>query len=162
MRNAPAVSYPVARSVLAAWAVASLWTVAALCTLLVATKAGQGAWVSAAAIVSCLLLGLAALVQWRKSPVGVLSWDRKQWQFARVGTGVVEPMALQQISVRLDFQWVILVTFCTPSGPNLWIWLNKNADGTHWRRLRCALYARPKRQTPQGPAGSITADGVAA
>ena len=161
MRNAPAVRFPVARSLFAAWLLVMLWAVGAVSTLMFAASPNQPTWIFAAALPFCLVLGFLALAHWRKSPVGVLSWDRKQWQIAFGSPGLAEPVALLQVSVRLDLQSTMLATFCTSSGQRLWIWMDKGADGARWRKLRQAIFSRPRLKGPEDVTGSKSDHGVA-
>lgn len=152
MYNAPAVRFPVARSRLAAWGLALFWTVGALACVRLAVTPPQPLWLLPAVIALCLVIGLAALGHWRKSPFGTLYWDRKQWAFAPSQAGTDASIPLNDVSVHLDFQRVMLVGFRQLTGQRLWFWLENRTIGREtgreskrlWRSLRQALFALPK------------------
>ncbi len=149
MRNAPAVNYPVVRSLFAAWALAVLWAIGAFCALTFAANDRQHPWVFVLTLLTCLVFGLVALDHWRKLPVGVLVWNRKQWQFAFAGSSSAKPVELIRVSVRLDFQSTMLACFHTSTGRRIWVWLGEGKDGTKWRKLRQAIFSKPRLTDPE-------------
>jgi hypothetical protein len=156
MYNAPAVRFPVARSQLAASGLVLIWAVGALAGVGLAVTASQPAWLLPAVVALCLAVGFAALSHWRSSPVGTLLWDRKQWAFAPSQLGANASMTLDDVSVHLDFQSMMLVSFRPPTGRRLWFWLENRKiehesgreagrkSGRSWRALRRAVFAHPK------------------
>ena len=147
MHNAPAVSHRVARSPFAASFMGLMWVAgssALVWTVALASQPSQPDWRSMAAMALCLVVGLVALAHWRNSPLGTLRWDRKVWTFTPLQGAVDAPMALEDISVSLDLQTVVLVNFRLSTGRRIWLWLESRNSNREWRVLRRAIHARPK------------------
>lgn len=143
MYNAPAVNFPVVRSGGFGVVLGLLWATGAIAAGYVASLRSQAPWVVPGVLVLCVASAAAAFIQWRKSPNGTLGWDRDHWSFASVqGTSKI-PLPLDDVSVHLDFQSVMLVSFSKRTGRRLWFWLESAADQGRWRILRRAIYARP-------------------
>lgn len=152
MQNAPAVSFPVGRSMVAARGMAFLWALGVFSAAYLAATTSQPSRTLAIAWVLGLGTGLAALIHWRKLPNGFLRWDRNVWQFAPSKTGIGEPVTLGEVSVCLDLQSILLANFQAPSGRRYWFWLERKADMAQWRILRRAIFAQP-RETSAGHRG---------
>lgn len=144
MYNAPAVSFPVVRSYFLASLLGVIWAIGTAALVLVAAMPHQPHWLLGVAITLCAVVGLLALAQWRKSPIGLLRWDRQVWTFTPAQAATDAAVALQAISVALDLQKLVLVSFRLPTGQRLWLWLESGSDKRLWRVLRRALYAWPR------------------
>lgn len=137
MHSAPAVSYPVGRSffygallvgvhglgasVLVAWVVA-------------ADAPGLSHWVSWLFWLASVAM---AMLSWRRSPTGTLTWDGQHWIWA--GGDVSHPVTL---SVTLDIQNLMLMHLRASEAPKLWVWLERRSAPTRWRACRRAVFAR--------------------
>ncbi|HEX5806011.1 MAG TPA: hypothetical protein VFY31_06725 [Macromonas sp.] len=148
MNHAPAVQYPVGRSVwalrlqvgcLALWGlVQGLWW-----------QAQAGAWPPGAWWFAAVLWGLCGVCwYWRaRSPlVGELHWEpavaRRQgeggawrWHSPAYRHGMV----LERLVRVLDTQSFLLVRARTGAGLTLWLWLEAKADPHAWQALRRAV-----------------------
>lgn len=91
-----------------------------------------------------LALALALLLhagwRWWKSPVGVLRWSGREWQWMR--TGSMQEVQVCALRWVLDLQTVALVHAGAAggSGPNRWLWLERGAQSAAaWTALRRGL-----------------------
>ncbi len=142
MYNAPAVHFPVGRSTFQAWLLLLLWAIGGIAVVYGASLSGQPGWMLPAAVSLTVISAGTAWIYWRRSPVGILRWDGKQWTFSAAPADVAT--TLVGVSVNLDFQLVMLVNFRVEAGQPLWIWLERQAEPRRWRLLRRALHARPR------------------
>jgi hypothetical protein len=143
MYNAPAVNFPVGRSGVFGVVLGLLWAIGAVAAGFVASLQSQAPWVAHGVFVLCVACAAAAFIQWRKSPNGTLAWDRDHWSFVSVLSTSKIPLPLDDATVHLDFQLVMLVSFSSQTGRRLWIWLERANDQGRWRILRRAIFARP-------------------
>ena len=98
------------------------------------------------------LTGLAALLGWKRSPVGQLVWDGQFWRWEGLGyqAGLIE----QKLSVVVDFQRFLLLRLEDPAHAQLWLWAESHAMPERWLDLRRAVYS------PQKPAKQISQDSL--
>ncbi len=136
MHKAPAVIYPVRRSVLhvcllglssltgvlAGW----YWCIGSSCE----------PWRQWLYAITLLLAGLVAFRNWWFSPNGTLRWDGQGWQLdvlnSRLG-GIV--------SLHLDLQAWLLLCLRSEDGSRKWLWLERRADPVNWHALRGAVFS---------------------
>ncbi len=135
MHKAPAVNYPVGRSifqVIVLVATLSFLTTVDALWFMQAQRIDWRHWIGLATSVSAALAGY---LSWRFTQMGVLSWDGRSWWWEsnglRVG-GVLVPC--------LDFQVVLLLKFHAQSGTRYWLWLEKESARSHWLELRRAVH----------------------
>src|SRR5512140_189487 len=142
MHNAPSVSYPVGRSLLAGGLAAALWLLGVLVTVQWVSQSQGSGWRLAAAVIVLAVAALAAGWSWWTMPGGTLAWDGQSWTWTcAAGTypGVVE--------VCLDLQHCLLLHFRRQSAAS-WIWLERGQCAERWDDLRRAVYCRARPQTP--------------
>lgn len=142
MHNAPSVSYPVGRSLLAGGLAAGLWLLGGLVTVHWVVQSQVSGWRLATASIVLALTALAAGWNWRSMPRGTLAWDGQSWAWSGAGqtdSGTVE--------VRLDLQNWLLLHFGLP-GASRWLWLERSRCPERWDDLRRAVYSRARPQTP--------------
>lgn len=144
MHNAPAVNFPVGRPVFFGVVLGLLWTIGAVAAGYVASLQSQAPLVVPGVLALCVAVAAGAFIQWRKTPNGTLGWDRDQWSFVSAQSTSKLPVALDGVSVHLDFQSVMLVSFSNRDGDRMWLCLDGAADKQRWRALRRAIYARPR------------------
>ncbi|OYT91172.1 MAG: hypothetical protein CFE43_14500 [Burkholderiales bacterium PBB3] len=81
-----------------------------------------------------LLAAVGLAWGWAQRSVKVhLHWDGAQWQWSGFA---VSACTLQQ---HLDFQTLMLVSLHHPSGPPVWLWLQRSAQALQWLALRRAV-----------------------
>ena len=137
MHNAPAVTYPVGRSlfhgglVLAAGGLGSL---IALLWLATPVATGWRQWLLVGVLV---VVVLSAGNAWRRSPHGVLRWDGHSWEWASSGT-----VQTGQLVVHVDLQSWMIVSLRFSRGATVWLWPERRSDALHWVALRRAAFAR--------------------
>lgn len=141
MHNAPSVTYPVGRFFL----LTGLWTAlgSLSAVLLVSWTVAIGRF-GPAQLFMLLLWSVAAGVAvwcWQRPEQGHLQWDGVAWAWH--GAGPVRP---GQLSVRLDWQHVLLLAFVSETGRTHWLWLARSTDARRWLAVRRALYGAPQRQ----------------
>lgn len=140
MHSAPAVRYPVLRSVRAGCVVAALCALPVLAWI-VAWMAGLSA--AALAVVAAIWLAACgvAVLQWRGMRLGRLRWDGQAWWWQPD-----EPMHADEhavsVDLRLDFQSAMLVRTVGASVGAGWCWLDRAAAPARWGDLRRALHQR--------------------
>ncbi len=155
MYSAPAVSYPVKRSHIHLLVLTSLWLMAALAWLVWVLEPRVPGWRHGLGMFALLCTGVYAGVDWWRSPVGQLCWDRSRWQWMEARRGGVpsdQPLVVDgSIAVKLDFQFLVLLRFVPQTGQSApgispfamkWMWLERSWSRGHWVALRRALYAR--------------------
>lgn len=136
MHNAPTVSYPVGRS----YFQAGLTLIIVVTALLVGlTWSVQAAWNWRHALMGGLLslASVLALWEWRRTLQGMLTWDGDVWCFIHDQKSI-----FGSISVRLDFQFVLLLRLTPNKGPCLWLWAERHRQGALWAPLRRAAFSR--------------------
>ncbi len=151
MHQAPAVSFPVKRPIRAGWAIVAVWMTGVITAICFGLNEVQAFWMLPAALSVSLVAGVSALIQWWKSPVGELRWDRSQWVFVATKNSSGESLSVFDVSVALDFQSTLLVRFRTPLGQQNWFWLECKSDLAAWRILRRAIFARPRKSAVVEP-----------
>ena len=136
MHNAPAVTYPVGRSlfhgglVLAAGGLGSL---IALLWLATPVALGWRQWLLVGVLV---VVVVSASLAWRRSPRGVLRWDGYFWEWASSGT-----VQAGQLVVHVDLQSWMVVSLRSSRGGAVWLWPERRSDASHWVALRRAAFA---------------------
>jgi toxin CptA len=146
MHSAPAVHYPVAKSLRAGLALAACWCLAAA-TCLWWWIAGGASAVQAAWAVACLLLGaVVACRQWRDMPVGALRWDGQAWWWQ----SHEDDMSVT-VQVRWDLQHAALLYLKGMPLRRRWALVERRSQPSRWDDLRRALYS-PVFASPSGDA----------
>ncbi|HQQ71475.1 MAG TPA: hypothetical protein PLL92_14350 [Alicycliphilus sp.] len=148
--HAPAVRYPLGRSLALAWLLVALaacglagllaWLAqgTAPASLPIKAVTGLGLWLMAAAL---------AWRWWRHMPVGQLSWDGGQW-LIECPVGAQGRTAQGSPRVHLDLQSGMLLFAPRLQGPGLWLWLERRSDPAQWLALRRAVYSPARSQAP--------------
>ena len=142
MHNAPSVTYPVRRSLLAGGLAAGLWLLGVLVTVQWILLSPVSGWRLVAAVMVLALAALAAGWNWWIMPRGTLAWDEEAWTWtcaARTDLGAVE--------VCLDLQHFLLLRFRSQAASR-WLWLERSHSAGCWDDLRRAVYSRARPQTP--------------
>jgi hypothetical protein len=137
MHNAPTVSYPVGRSHFQAW-LAMVMLLTALITQLAWFTQALWGWRQGFMGVAFGLAVALALFEWRRSLQGTIAWDGVVWRF----NGGQQPV-IGQVLVRLDFQFMMLLTLTPLTGQRLWLWAERRRDAARWLSLRRAAFSRP-------------------
>ncbi len=128
-----------------------IWVSGVFSAICLGVNVAQTSWTLPAALAICLVSGLFALVQWRKSPIGELRWDGRQWFFVATKNGSSESLAFFDVTVGLDFQSSLLVRFSAQFGQRQWFWLQSKTDKAAWRNVRRAIFARPRKSPSPEP-----------
>ncbi|WP_210547162.1 hypothetical protein [Rhodoferax sp. PAMC 29310] len=136
MNSAPAVQYPVGRSVFQGY------------FLLTCSLAGflvGGMWASATGaflgpqifffIVLSAVLSLAGLA-WHQTEAGHLVWGGESWTWT-----VDRQSTAGAVAVHFDSQMLMVMTLQPEKGGPVWLWAERNSDPVRWRALRRAVYA---------------------
>lgn len=137
MHNAPAVTYPVGRSLFYGWMVVAVGLLGSLVLLLwlaIPVAPGWRQWFLAGVLVAAVL---GAGDVWRRSPRGSLRWDGRLWEWASSGTAVAGHLV-----VHLDFQSWMVLSLRTDRGVTVWLWPERHSDAANWDALRRAVFAR--------------------
>ena len=136
MHRAPAVSFLTARSRWHLRFVLVLVTSTGL--TLLGFALGQPQSQQQLLIIGCVWLASAclALIDWRRSPVGCLRWDRQHWHWS----GWSDTAACRLI-LRMDWQSGMLVTLQRDGDRSLWLWLDVKSDFAQWNALRRAVFS---------------------
>ncbi|MEO8656356.1 MAG: hypothetical protein ABI409_19695, partial [Ramlibacter sp.] len=106
MHNAPSVSYPVGRSLLAGGIVAALWLLGVLVTAQWMLQPQVSGWRPVLAVAVLALGAAAAGWNWWIMPRGTLAWDRQSWTWTAAGV-----TDLGAVEVCLDLQQCLLLHF---------------------------------------------------
>jgi len=141
MHNAPSVTYPVGRSLLAGGVGALLWLLGVVVTVQWIRQSPVSGWRLVAAVMVPALAALAAGWNWWIMPRGTLAWDGQSWTWtgaAGINFGAVE--------VCLDLQYFLLLHFRSQA-TSRWLWLERNRSPERWDDLRRAVYSRARPQT---------------
>ncbi len=142
MHNAPAVSYPVGRSLLAGLVVAALILSGLLVTVQWMVQAPVGGWRLGAA---ASFLGTAAAGwNWWRMPQGMVAWDGHDWGWTSSGR-----TELGRVHPGMDLQAFLLLRFAANAGSH-WLWLERSHCPERWDDLRRAVYSRARPQSPSG------------
>lgn len=138
MHSAPAVRYPVARSVRAGAVLLGIWSLAAGVCLWWWQRGGAAAWPMAGTLLSLSLGSVLAFVQWRDMPVGDLRWDGQAWWWQFAGEDEVSV----SVVVRWDLQHGLLLQMAgrLPWRAR-WCYAESARLPARWSDLRRALYA---------------------
>jgi hypothetical protein len=135
MYNAPAVTYPVGRS---------LFQAGLILAVLLAGAAAQGAWWWLSAkhgvvhgLGWLLWLVFGAWAVWRGVHLqqAQLAWDGRDW---RLQAGALRPRVTPQ--VILDVQHSLLLRLRSEAGLPLWVWPVQRTQPERWLALRRALF----------------------
>ena len=141
MHNAPSVTYPVGRSLLAGGLGGVLWLLGVVVTVQWIRQSPVSGWRLVAAVMVPALAALAAGWNWWIMPRGTLAWDGQSWTWtgaAGVDVGAVD--------VCLDLQHFLLLHFRSHPTSH-WLWLERNRSAARWDDLRRAVYSRARPQT---------------
>ena len=137
MHNAPAVSFPLARSHFQGFFLALVWLCGVAVTLFGCALADPVGWRQYVALGLVFCLGASAAWAWRQSPVGVLQWDGQSWSLKSPSTSTTGI-----VSVHLDFQFFLLLSLRSDGGHLFWLWLDRPNASSQWDALRRAAFSR--------------------
>ena len=134
MHNAPSVSYPVGRPLVAALLAGARWAAGAVATSVWMVGADGPGWRQGLMAGLVIVTGVFALLSWVRSPRGDLHWD---------GAGWTAPGCIRQgtLEVALDLQLLLLVRW-RGDGSSSWLWLERRRCPQRWPDLRRAVYSR--------------------
>ena len=137
MHAAPAIRYPVARSLRAGALLFAVWCLACVVCWSWWWQGGASGWHAVALAAVSLLGASAAHAQWRVSPTGGLRWDGDTWWWQARG----EDEVLVSVQVHLDLQGGLLVQ--VPGAPwrARWLYLERSVLPERWADLRRAMFA---------------------
>ncbi|MEI7535593.1 MAG: hypothetical protein WCJ76_00210 [Comamonadaceae bacterium] len=136
MHKAPAVAYPVGRSVLHGWLLGLSSLTGALAGWFWRIQASPDAWFQWLYAVVLLLASLAACRIWWRSPSGNLRWDGQAWKLNVLDRGLCG-----LVTVHLDLQGYLLLCLRSEDGGRSWLWLERRADAINWHALRGAVFS---------------------
>ncbi len=137
MHNAPAVTYPVGRSLFHGWMVVAVGLLGSLVLLLwLATPVVPGwrQWFLAGVLIAAVL---GAGDVWRRSPRGTLRWDGHLWEWASSGAAVAGHLV-----VHLDFQSWMVLSLRADRRQTIWLWPERRSEALSWEALRRAVFSR--------------------
>ena len=138
MHNAPSVSYPVGRSLVAGGFAAVAWSLGAWATVQWSLQSQVDAWLLAMAVVVLVAVALISGRQWWVMPRGELGWDGQSWIWSAAGAPDCGTVA-----VCVDLQQCMLLHWRGPVGKR-WIWLERAHCPECWDALRRAVYSRAR------------------
>ena len=149
MHLPPAVSYPVVRS---RWHLFGIGSLAVLGSLVNGALVWHQWWQAGASL--CLVLFaliapvsvIGAVAAWYKGPVGRLHWDGLEWFWRGVDQAQIRQ--IQQVSIALDFQFLVLVQLRCETARSQWIFLQEGTDRSQWLALRRALVSSGSDRAP--------------
>ena len=149
MHNAPSVSYPVGRSLLAGGVAAALWLLGVLVTAQWVSQSPVSGWRLIAAAIVPALGALVAGWSWWTLPRGTLAWDGQSWAWSCAAGA-----HLGAVGVCLDLQKCLLLHFRSQPTAS-WLWLERSQCAERWDDLRRAVYSRARPQTPPGAEAGV-------
>lgn len=136
MHNAPSVSYPVGRSHFQAWLFVLILVLGLIVDIFWSTQSLWG-WRQGLMAVTLCLACVFAWQEWQRIPQGTLAWDGAVWCFNKGQQSVAG-----QISVLLDFQFILLLRMTPIKGARLWLWAERRRQAPLWLALRRAVFSR--------------------
>lgn len=144
LKNAPAVRYPVRRSVVLGCFMCTVLAGAAALLLAWSQFGAAGNRLRIGAAVSLWLFGaFAAWHFWSRQFVGVLAWNGSTWSMEPPGPSMPDaPRPLSAAEVVLDLQACLWVCVKGDQVPRSWLWLERRQQPHLWQDLRRALYSR--------------------
>lgn len=140
--HAPSVIYPLGRSRCQGYLLLGLWVAGSLSVMLWLYGSRAMDWRPFLAVASISLAGLAAYIGWKNSPVGQLAWDGQFWRWE--GPGYQTGVAVQKLSVVVDFQNLLLLRLENQAHAHLWLWAERKVLPERWLDLRRAVYSPHK------------------
>jgi toxin CptA len=136
MHSAPAVNFPVGRSHFQGWVIGLVALGGCVIGLVWLTQVDRVGWRQGLFGLSYVVTCALAVAMWLRSPPGVLRWDGQTWTW----TG--ERVTLcGELTVHLDFQFVLLVCLRSQAHAQLWLWPEHRQATMHWPDLRRAVFA---------------------
>ena len=136
MHKAPALTYPVRRSVLHGWLIGLTCLTGALIGWFWRIQASPEPWCQWLYAFILLLVSLAALRTWWRSPSGDLQWDGHGWKL-----NVVDRGFCGLVTLHLDLQEYLLLCLRSADGRRRWLWLERRTDAINWLALRGAVFS---------------------
>jgi toxin CptA len=149
MYCAPAVSYPVGRSVFYGQLLLGALLLGGFSLVVWIIQSDARAFRHLVAGVLWLGSAIVAVVVWLRSPRGLLTWDGQSWTWT--GRGVSRLVVLR---VMLDGQGTLLLHWREIGVSEGWVWLDRRTAQTRWQPLRRAVFA------PQVASTTRDVDGV--
>lgn len=140
MYSAPAVSYPVGRSRFQGYLLGLTCLIGIISGLLWHYQADAGGWRQWLFSFGFLGIFSVALLVWRQSALGRLSWDGQTWNWT---CGAVSVCGV--LTVHLDLQSCLVLCLHLDSGASIWLWPERGAEGVRWNSLRQAIFSRADR-----------------
>ena len=136
MHRAPAVTYPVGRSVCYGWLLGLSTVIGIVAGMLWSLQVAPSLWLQLLFAAVLLLCSLTAFGIWRRSPHGYLQWDGHAWKFSTVNRSLTGP-----VTVHLDLQWCLLLRMRVQGDSRRWLWLESGMDALAWPALRRAVFS---------------------
>lgn len=142
MRNAPAIQYPVQRSVFLMFASGLVWVAGAMLCAGWCAQDGYPAWRIPVTIVVLLATGGLALHALLHLKVGMLLWDGGSWQWSDTDNQGIENL-LTEVIVEMDLQARMVLKITLADGNSSWIWVEAQSlpFSLPWLALRRAVFA---------------------
>jgi len=136
MHSAPAVSYPVGRSRFQGYLLGLSCLIGIISGWLWHYQSDPGGWRQW--LFSLVLLGVCsvAVLVWRRSPQGRLSWDGQSWNWTCADLSVCGVL-----TVHLDLQFFLVLCLHLDSGAAIWLWPERGATEVRWNSLRQAVFS---------------------
>lgn len=136
MHSAPAVSYPVGRSRFQGWLILMTGLTGGVAGLFWREQVDLAGWRQYLYGVSLLAACIVAIHVWRRTPQGRLRWDGQAWSWTRGQVSVCG-----HVTIHLDLQFFLLLSFYSETGSRLWLWPECGADMARWHALRRAVFS---------------------
>lgn len=159
-RRAPAVLYPVRRSMALGAVLAVLLFAGAAVLWAWLAETATLSWMSASTAIGLLLAAAAGAVHfWRQQFVGSLRWDGQGWVLEGEGPEKIFRALSAPPEVLLDLQAHLWVCVSPWGHRRTWLWLERASQPERWLDMRRAVYSRavPGADNPEAnaPATSV-------
>ena len=142
-RRAPAVLYPVRRSVALGAALVVLLLAGAAVLWAWLAEGAMLSWVSVCTAAGVWLVAAAGVVHfWRQQFVGALRWDGQGWVLEGDGPEKIFRALSAPPEVLLDLQAHLWVCVSPWGHHRTWLWLERASQPERWLDMRRAVYSR--------------------
>ena len=106
-------------------------------------------WRSVLAMLVAVCAGATALVSWRTSCSGQLTWDGESWHWDALGD--LSSSEESTLSVVADVQSALLLLFETSGRTRRWFWVERVSRPERWMDMRRAVYSSHREPVPFAP-----------
>jgi hypothetical protein len=142
-RRAPAVLYPVRRSMALGVALVVLLTAGAAVLWAWLAEGATLSWVPVCTAGGVWLMAATGAVHfWRQQFVGSLRWDGQGWVLESDGPEKIFRALSAQPEVLLDLQAHLWVCVSPWGHHRTWLWLERASQPERWLDMRRAVYSR--------------------